>query len=444
MKPQDELPTEPTEILAQRTDTAKHIQLPDGQIEAQVHAVPIHYKDSSGAFQDVKTDLVADTSPSEITQKVEEHELKVSLIDTFDQPTLYQRDGYPDLSLTPIGGNSVKGETIKNSTFYIDAYFGVDVEQRVTLTGVKEYITLKDASHPRKLEYAYDTTLIPQIVDNQVLFMQDGELVYRLTPLFEMKNDRFGNPEFQWIIDEKQKTLYIDLPEFSTYPVVIDPTVSPYAGSGDGWVRKSNSSSWATTVAQGATGSSADYTGTSVTCQVYGDPSTILYCDRIFMVFDTSSVGSGSTVTAATLNLKGTVKGNVTIVGDYNVYESTITSDTTIVTSDFGSYNTTALATAIAHGSISASAYNTWTLNSTGRGLVNVTGYSKYCIRHSYDYNGTTPGVTGNYAYFSASSSEASGTSNDPYLSVTYTAGATFIAKPNQVINQTIKKASTI
>lgn len=444
MKPQDLV-----ELTELRTETSKHFDNGDGTKRAELHFLPIHYNDDDGLLQDIKTDLVTDTSNSAYTQIIEEHELKLGLIDTFDQPTLYWRKGYPELSITPVGGNSVKGQVTKGSTFYENAYFGADVEQRVTLAGVKEYITLKDKHHPKKLEYFYDTTLTPTIVDNQILFMLDDEMVYRISPLFEMREDRFGNPQFQWIIDEKKNTLYIELPEFDSYPVIIDPTISPYSSSGDGWARKSNSTSWATTVAQGATGSSADYTGNTGTVQVYGPSGGgNKYCDRIFMIFDLTSI-SGATVTSATVNINNSSKGfdgAGMASQDFGLYESTIASDTVIATTDFGAFGTTQLATSLTYASVTPGSYSSWTLNSSG--LTYATGkagsYAKFCIRLSYDYNGTDPGTTEKYTYAIYNTSEATGTSSDPYMDVTYTAGASFVARPNLPISQTIKRASTI
>lgn len=48
MNPEDQKPIEKLEL---RTDTTKHFELPDGQFQAEIHLVPIHYKDGSGAFR---------------------------------------------------------------------------------------------------------------------------------------------------------------------------------------------------------------------------------------------------------------------------------------------------------------------------------------------------------------------------------------------------------
>lgn len=436
-------PQEYTELTELRTETAKHFDNGDDTKTAEIHAIPIHYQDSSGAFQDVKTDLVADTTPSEITQKVEEHELKVSLIDTYDQPTLYQRNGYPDLTLTPIDGSQVKGTIGKETTTYVDAYQSVDVEQVMALVGLKENIILKDAKHPNRFAYSYNTTLTPELQDNgEIHFKLKDEMVYRLTALYVTDSPQVRErPDlpptmFQWVIDEKSQIVYYDVPEQSEYPVTIDPSVSPYSSAGDGYAGYvAGSGDWATECA--SAGNTSNYTNTTMSVSgssFFGTDS--LY--RGFWAFDTSSIGSGNTVSAADFVVYCYAKASS---ADWKLFEGQQASTSTLANSDGLAYGSTAWSSAKNGSAVTTGAYNTWSLNSTGYGAVNITGYTKIAMVNSNIYNVSAPG---GLEYIGLNNTETSGTSTDPYLSVTYSAGATFIAPKPFMLNQTIKRGSTI
>lgn len=145
---------------------------------------------------------------------------------------------------------------------------------------------------------------------------------------------------------------------------------------------------------------------------------------RGFFLFDTSALTSGATISAATFSLWGISKVNTDNDGtDYvNVYTTTPASNTALVADDFDQIGTTAQATAIDLGSITAdnSVYTDWTLNATGRGNISLTSITKFGTREGHDAeNVSIADNTGNYleVYFA----DQTGTSNDPKLTITYT-----------------------
>lgn len=205
-------------------------------------------------------------------------------------------------------------------------------------------------------------------------------------------------------------------------------TQNTYSGAGDGQVRNSGTV-WSTTRSAG-TGDQANAIGASITPGTYGSTSgPQYYIFRGFNVFDTSFLGSSASISAASLNEWVVSVRNDTNDGtDYmTLVQATQASTSTLATSDFGAVGTTE---AIDSGerkdlsSVSAGAYLTFTFNATGRGFINKTGDTKIAKREGHDFANVDPasGVD-KWNYLELYTSEQAGTANDPYLSVTYTAG---------------------
>ena len=148
---------------------------------------------------------------------------------------------------------------------------------------------------------------------------------------------------------------------------------------------------------------------------------------RAVILFDTASLPDTATISAATFSLYVTGKSNFDNDGNdtLNIVSSTPAANTAVVNGDYDSLGTTLYASAADITSVTTSAYNVFTLNSTGRDAITKTSATKFGIREGHDINNdtVTPG-TGNQVTFSAA--ETSGTSQDPKLEVTYTVASTF------------------
>lgn len=141
---------------------------------------------------------------------------------------------------------------------------------------------------------------------------------------------------------------------------------------------------------------------------------------RGFFLYDTSSLGSGSTVSSAvhSFNSDGPANGNADS-SSMNTIETNPAATNTLATTDYGSVTFTNLGS-IALSSV-ASGYNDMTLNATGISKISLTGITKFGIINSLDLSNTTPsGRNAVNCYFA----RQSGTSQDPKLVVTYTAAA--------------------
>lgn len=140
--------------------------------------------------------------------------------------------------------------------------------------------------------------------------------------------------------------------------------------------------------------------------------------ERVFQSFDTSSITSAATVSAATSSIYLASKGGA-VNNSYNVYNSGHSD--TIVDGDFDLGGTTAYSnTAIDQTTFSTVAYNDFVFNSNGINGVSKTGLTKICYREvAHDVGNTAP-VTDNNTFLNPYQSAQAGTTNDPKLVVTY------------------------
>lgn len=204
--------------------------------------------------------------------------------------------------------------------------------------------------------------------------------------------------------------------------------VDIYSGAGDGQVKNNpGSTNWAT-VHDATNGSAFDSTGTIANAMVDKDVANF-EITRTFFPTDTSSLGAGATITAATF--KGYVIGvyNADDDGDdwINVVQTSQASNTVLATEDYDQCgavsNPTEGATRIDYTGLATSAYTTWTLNATGLTWINPTGYTLIGLREGHDaINSAFAGANNTNDGIQINTSEQTGTANDPYMTITYTA----------------------
>lgn len=149
---------------------------------------------------------------------------------------------------------------------------------------------------------------------------------------------------------------------------------------------------------------------------------------RFVMLFDTSSIGGGNTVTSATVSMWGR-NANAAGLGStfIEIVKPGPASNTTLANADYNiaSWDMTAQATHLAWASWTAAQYNDFALNATGLANVAITGITKLGSTSDLDMNNTTP-TWASTAADSQGTYDAgqTGTSNDPKLAGVYTAAA--------------------
>ena len=147
---------------------------------------------------------------------------------------------------------------------------------------------------------------------------------------------------------------------------------------------------------------------------------------RMIFLFDTSALGSESTIDDATLSVKGFGTAVDNHSGTLAVVSSAPSSNTSLTASDYGTLGSTAYSAASTLAAWGTS-YNDFTLNASGEAAVSLTGITKLgIIEETYDLGASSPtwvdGATASTA--GAKFAEVSGTASDPKLVVNYTPGS--------------------
>lgn len=202
----------------------------------------------------------------------------------------------------------------------------------------------------------------------------------------------------------------------------IGTTTTFYAGSGNGWVYVATGTVWATERARGTgDGASVNPSSTDNYFQCYKAGSTYIIGHNFYPA-DTSALTSGVIVDSASLNYYYSPTTNVNGVGNVVVATSQA-STSTLATTDFGSVGSTDFGRKLwsAH---SSNAMNLIDLNASGLAAISLTGVTKIGIRNTRDFDDSAP--TGNN-YAGTRFAAYTGTTSDPYYSITYSLAATIV-----------------
>jgi hypothetical protein len=149
-------------------------------------------------------------------------------------------------------------------------------------------------------------------------------------------------------------------------------------------------------------GTSADHTASTFFLNTNSTSTTNQFGSnfRDAVLFDTSALGSGATITDATLEVVVTSIVATLFADTVGVGTSDPASTSALVSSDYANshWTSTRQATDIAVSSLTAdsSTYNVFTLNATGKGNINKTGITKFGLRYGSDLDGTGPTWTNN------------------------------------------------
>ncbi len=346
---------------------------------------------------------------------------------------------------------SSQGQTNDYSITYPGVFTGTDVTWSYGNTGLKEEITLSNATktvlqnHPpsqyglndassylvfiTKLDYQnlnlYNGS---EVLDENVTISDTGiefkdalgqfKCALPLGEAYESNNESARQKLTYRIIHLNGNTYLLSGLKVSdlnimTFPVVIDPTLTVYSISSDGYIYKSGSTY---STVQGALTGTINSTATYITIgqrKQSGIPTSTYYVYRGFVFFNTSALPSNAYLDNATLSLykkddysstdfditiqngQPTYPHNPMQTGDYfrNYYSG---NGGTLGTSRF------------------TSGYNAITMSNLN--WINKTGITKLCLRSSRDISGTAP--TGN-EYVNVYSNEFLGM-NPPRLVINY------------------------
>lgn len=158
------------------------------------------------------------------------------------------------------------------------------------------------------------------------------------------------------------------------------------------------------------------YIGSSTTTNRFGA------CVRGISTFDTSSIEETSTIDSAYIQIN--VQSTSTYLGGTNgiyLVASNPASNNNLINSDYSCLDNTLLST----NRISATGDQTFTLNQDGLNNIDKSGISKFGYKHNWDYTRVFDGTWGSNkgSGVTIRMADYTGTSYDPKLVVTYTAG---------------------
>jgi len=213
-----------------------------------------------------------------------------------------------------------------------------------------------------------------------------------------------------------------------------------HASSGDGYVKHSNAN-WET-AHDAVTGTTA-YDSPIIVETTEAIIVTSYIYNRAFLTFDTSSLQDMIEITGATVYVYPfQILAQDNDGEDWiNVVQTTQDSPTTLITAD---YDTCGAVTNPTEGSTRKDlssdfvlGYNGFILNSTGLAWINTTGYTQIGFREGHDALGTQIASNSTNRMW-IYSSEQTGTSQDPYMTVT------FIAPSSYKMKGTIKMKGTV
>lgn len=340
------------------------------------------------------------------------------------------------------------------------------------------------------VSYSYLERPLPErLAGNEILALRNGSSFTEFVevavpgddPVLKLNTIVYAKPAFAQDVDgswkyleyattteqafrDRDQTLWTGIRELFVRSAYADTTISPFADAGDGWTANNGdgmdpdeftcqSAAWADTFA----GTNTAFTGNLVS--IVGNANSSFFdvdvffmyvCDstsyHAFLPFDTSSIPPLATITAGSLNVH--ITSTTTINGadgfDYiTVMQTTQTTHTALDTDDHLQFGVTeAIATGDRKtiGNIAINSYLSFTLNATGRGFIKKSGQSSACsattgitclglIEGHEVTGGTPPSQSTNQIGFY--DSVQTGTSQDPYLSVTYLAPASSVPGPS-------------
>lgn len=154
-----------------------------------------------------------------------------------------------------------------------------------------------------------------------------------------------------------------------------------------------------------------------------GSPDRYLQLGRIFLLFDTSSLGNGVTIDSGTISLRGLskFKDAWTIDDNIHVTSSSPATNDTLTNNDYPSVGSVSFGS-VSYADFSTSGYNNIALNASGLANISKTGVSKFAIRWGADLTNTPP-TWADSAQLRANFrlADNTGSSEDPVLTVNYT-----------------------
>ena len=215
------------------------------------------------------------------------------------------------------------------------------------------------------------------------------------------------------------------------------PDSCPTSTSVDGQAYETTDAVWATIRADAGDGSTNCAVAMEATIGSGAGGNAYDYFYRMIMLFDTSTLPAGATISSATFDfIANTINDQFAEAGSIALLNSTPASNTALVNADYTQIGTTRQAADIALSTITVDGnYDVWPLNATGLASIDTSGITKFGARQVSDLDDQEPTWSiYKYQTFSIWASQKAG--SEPRLVVTYTT-------PSAAITGTIGDGAT-
>ena len=239
-----------SDVIVLRSAYSKTYLLPDNTYETVVSAEPVHYQDTDGYFKDIENTIVDETKTLKNTSYKHRNAANAYTVRfgdmSGDLPVLMEYGGN-FVGFRPVGARDAaaqKGRATnalksvvpdENAVTYYDVYPGVDMVYESAISGLKEYIVLKEPGTPNEFEFELELNGLRIQNEAGIIKLEDetGAELLELSGLmaFDANGEATDKVGCEVMESEGTYRLCVTLDEDyladkgRAYPVVIDPSV---------------------------------------------------------------------------------------------------------------------------------------------------------------------------------------------------------------------------
>jgi len=466
---------QPQELTTERSATSKTFLTGFTKDGDEVHRLQlfqkdVHYTDlATGQLRPIDTAFEPTAGGFAVTKAPYRAEVKTNTLDAF--LTFQNKRDRISLSLVGKNGAGVTGqltgtrETRQTIRYESAIGQGIDLEVSPDQTQVRKDVVIQNKAALGDLKGKEYYELLFKLTSNLRLTLKDaqGKALTAAEPITTTEavtlTDSIGIETYLWpaVALEANGTRAVRVPiryelkndgiyltklipvawlETAQYPVRTDAVLSVYAtASGDGEIYHTHTT-W--NGIHDATSGTAE--NTPATAYAYTeDAGSDFWMARVALPFDTSALPDNATISAADLKLYIDAKsdGDNDANAFLRIVQNTTASATALANGDFDQIgaidNPTAGSSDTDITGITTGQYLTIPLNSTGRGWISLTGYTKLGLREGHDATDTAPDDS-TFTGVRIKTADASGTSQDPILEITYTTGNSAPTAPTSLL----------
>lgn len=184
-------PTVVEEIVASRTADSSTFRLSDGTRRALVYTGPVHYKDASGAWQDIDPTLVSTGEFGVVHTKSSAYDETVASTDATSEPVTVAHDGWT-IGMRLLGASQSDLFVLGNQATYPLAMSGTRLNYTTGGDAIKDTLTLASPNAPSSFTFFVrldNLSLCTDPLGGYVLNDAHGKPAGRMEPLSVFDSD---------------------------------------------------------------------------------------------------------------------------------------------------------------------------------------------------------------------------------------------------------------